>query len=116
MSIRANFSLFKFLQIYSNDIARICLELLGKNDAIPELIIVSDGREVLIEKLAKIILKHFDYTNFEWQTDKPTGKVSRPTSSIMFKSFFPDFNFKSLDDGIGETIDWFINNYPQIRS
>ncbi|MEL1225058.1 MAG: NAD-dependent epimerase/dehydratase family protein, partial [Candidatus Neomarinimicrobiota bacterium] len=69
--------------IYSNDIARICLELLEKNDAIPELIIVSDNREISIEKLANIILKHFGYNNLKWQTDKPVGKVSRPTSSIV---------------------------------
>lgn len=102
--------------IYSNDIARICLELLEKNDSMPELIIASDNREVSIEKLANIILKNYDYNNLKWQTYKPTGKVSRPTSSTVFKSFFPDFYFKSLDDGIKETVAWFIKNYPNIRT
>ncbi len=102
--------------IYSNDLARICLELLDKNDAMPELLIASDNREVSIEKLAYTILKCFGYNNYEWQMDKPNGKVSRPTSSIVFKSFFPDFQFKSLDDGIKETVGWFIKNYPNIRT
>jgi len=46
-----------------------------------------------------------------FDTEKPIGKHRKPAIS----NSPDDFKFTKLEDGIKETIDWFIENYNIIR-
>ena len=50
-----------------------------------------------------------------WDTDKPTGQFRKPASNKKLRSYLPDYQFTSLDEGLGETIEWFNSNYKEIR-
>ena len=48
---------------------------------------------------------------FNFDDTKPRGQFRKPAISNAPE----DFKFTSLEDGITETIEWFNENYPNIR-
>ena len=50
-----------------------------------------------------------------WESDKPDGQFRKPSDNNKLMSLLPDFKFTSLDDGLKETIDWFVENYETCR-
>jgi len=102
--------------IYSEDIAKIAIELIV-NDADPPACVIASGvDEIQIKEVVKTICNAFNYHRINWEKEKPMGQIRRPTNKNLFNTIFPDFIFKSLDDGIKETVAWFIKNYPNIRT
>ena len=55
-------------------------------------------------------------TTIVWEIEKPNGQYRRPTNKHILNTLLPDFIFKDLETGIQKTVDWFINNYPYIRT
>ena len=100
--------------IYSNDIARVCLDLLTL-DKMPQRIIASGNDEHTIESIVERICNKFDYHNVNWLKDKPNGQMKRPSEKKVFNNFLPGFKFTNIDDALSDTIDWFNTVYPGIR-
>lgn len=100
--------------IYSEDLARACIDLLQK-DTLPQRVIMSGEKEYKIKDIVEMICNHFDYHNVEWLKDKPNGQMRRPSSKTLFNQNLPDFEFTNIDLALGETIDWFIKSYPEVR-
>jgi GDP-L-fucose synthase len=46
---------------------------------------------------------------------KPDGQYRKPSDNSVIKSMFPDFEFTPIRDGIKKSVEWFIQNYPNIR-
>jgi len=101
--------------IYSEDIAKIAIDLVLKNGIIPTCIIASGEKETQIKEVVNMICNAFDYHNVRWEKDKPMGQLRRPTDKDIFKNIFSKFNFTSFENGIRETVGWFNQNYPNIR-
>ena len=53
--------------------------------------------------------------NVVWDDDKPDGQFKKPTSIEKLKSLLPNYKFVSIEDGLKETIEWFHNNYNNLR-
>ena len=102
--------------IYSEDIARIAIELIISKVKLPSCVIASGDNEVQIKEVVNLICNAFNYHQINWEKEKPMGQLRRPTSKKLLNTIFPNFIFKSLDDGIKETVNWFIKNYPHIRT
>ena len=47
--------------------------------------------------------------------DKPDGQFRKPSDVSNLKEIYPGFHFTSLESGLVDTVDWFINNYPNLR-
>ena len=45
-----------------------------------------------------------------FDSEKPKGQHRKPAISHV-----NDYKFKNIEDGINETVDWFINNYDKIK-
>jgi len=101
--------------IYSEDIAKIAIEMVIKKQNIPPCVVVSGTEEINIKTVVEYICKAFNYNNVIWEKNKPTGQFRRPTNKKLFNSIFPTFDFVNLEKGINETVNWFINNYKYIR-
>jgi len=101
--------------IYSEDIAKIAIEMVIKKQNIPPCVVVSGTEEIKIKTVVEYICKAFNYNNVIWEKNKPTGQFRRPTNKKLFNSIFPTFDFVNLEKGINETVNWFINNYKYIR-
>jgi GDP-L-fucose synthase len=101
--------------IYSKDITKICDILLDSYDD-KEPIILSTSTEYSIKDIANIVAKIMGYKkNIVWDTTKPSGQYRKPSDNSKLKSIIGDFKFTKLEDGLEETIEFFIKNYNKIR-
>lgn len=102
--------------LYSKDVGRVCVELLSKDD-IPQRLIVSSEKEHSIRDMVTKICGIFDFPidNLKWSLEKPSGQMKRPSDHTLFRKYFPDFKFSDIDIALKNTIEWFNENYPNIR-
>ena len=50
-----------------------------------------------------------------FDTEKPEGQFRKPADNSKLLSYLPDFKFTSVEDGLRETVEWFLNNYEEAR-
>jgi len=101
--------------IFSKDVGKLT-EWVLKNYEEEEPIIFSTSQEVSIKDVVGLIVKHMSFTGeVVWEDDKPDGQFRKPSDNSKLLSYLPDFKFTSLDEGLKETIDWFIDNYENCR-
>tara|TARA_B100001250_G_scaffold360657_1_gene338255 strand:- start:2230 stop:3135 length:906 start_codon:yes stop_codon:yes gene_type:complete len=101
--------------IFSEDLSKICLELLEKyNDNSP--IIVSSSQEISIKDLVDLIV---DISNFKggviFDKTKSDGQITKNTNNTKLKTILPEFQFTPIEIGLEKTINWFYNNYERAR-
>jgi GDP-L-fucose synthase len=98
--------------IYSDDLARLIIWSLNnwKND---EPFMAINKNEHSILEIAKMICEKMDISDNDiiFDSTKPMGQYRKPAISDAPD----DFEFTDLGVGIEQTIDWFINNYNNIR-
>jgi len=101
--------------IYSKDVAKLSLWALNNyNEDIP--IILSPSQEISIIDLVDLLVKEFNFKGkVRFDNTKPDGQFRKPTDNSKLKSYLPDFQFTSIEDGIKETVNWFIKNYENAR-
>jgi|TARA_Y100000310_G_scaffold63930_1_gene59396 GDP-L-fucose synthase len=101
--------------IYSKDIARL-VEWAINNYSDNEPIILSTSNPVSIKDMVDLIVEYMNFKgNVIWDKDKPDGQYRKPSSIAKLKSYLPDFQFTSVEDGLRETVEWFYKNYNTIR-
>ena len=101
--------------IYSEDVAELTKWVLDNyNESEP--IILSTSEEVSIKYVVDLIIK---YMNFEGEVifdeSKPDGQFRKPSDNSKIKKYLPDYKFTLFEDGLKKTIEWFENNYPNVR-
>ncbi len=101
--------------IYSKDVAKICDRLLLEYDETSP-IIISTSEEISIKEVAQKVAKIMGYKNkIYWDTTKPNGQFRKPSDNFKLKSVLKDFQFTPLEEGLNDTIEFFIKNYEKIR-
>lgn len=101
--------------LYSKDVAKICQLLLEKYDG-NEPIILTSSKEYSIKQIVNLITELMGFKgNVKFLSNKPDGQYRKPADNSKLLSIIPDFEFTSLEEGLKETIDWFITNYKNIR-
>lgn len=102
--------------VYAQDVARVCLELLYREE-LPERLIISGEREYSIKEIVDKIcnISNFPKDKTKWLLDKPRGQSDRTSDHSIFRRYFPDFKFTDIDIALKNTIEWFSKNYPNIR-
>lgn len=51
----------------------------------------------------------------KFDTDKSDGQYKKTASNARLRELRPDFRFKSIEDGVRETVEWFHANYDTAR-
>jgi GDP-L-fucose synthase len=101
--------------VYSVDVAKLIVWLM-QNYCGEDPIILSSGVENSISELAQTIVKKFRIEeNLKFDLTKLDGQFRKPSDTSALKALLPDFQFTSLQTGISETINWFMDNYPKVR-
>jgi GDP-L-fucose synthase len=97
--------------VYSEDMAKLIVWSLT-NWVSEKHCMMIDETEISVMEVANIISKKsgFNDDDLIFDETKPKGQFKKPASSDI-----KNFNFKSIEDGINETIDWFIQNYKTAR-
>ena len=101
--------------MFADDFARI-LEKMHVRDDLVQNIIVSSEENYKISNIVDIIVDKFKFTGqVVYTKEKGAGVFKKPTCNKIFRSYFPDFKFTSIQDGLSENIDYFINNINKVR-
>lgn len=98
--------------IYSDDLAKLILWSL-ENWEDEEPFMAINPNEITILEIAKEICKNFNINDDDliFDSEKPKGQHRKPAASNAPS----EFKFTELSDGIKETINWFLENYPNVR-
>jgi len=101
--------------IYSEDVGKLTEWALDNYDE-NEPIIFSTSEEISIKDVVEIIIEHMNFKgNIVFDKEKPDGQFRKPSDNSKLKSYLPDFNFTSIEEGIKKSVEWFIENYDNIR-
>lgn len=103
--------------MYSGDLARLIIMVLDKYNN-QESIILSVGEEdeLSIEYVARTIARYFDYEHMiQFDSTKPDGQFKKTANNSKLIKNFGEYSFIPFEDGIKETVQWFINNYDMCR-
>jgi len=101
--------------IFSKDVGKLTKWVLDNYEG-EEPLILSTSEEVSIKDVVNLIVKHMSFDGeVIWESDKPDGQFRKPSDNSKLLSHLPEFKFTSLDDGLKETIEWFVNNYENCR-
>lgn len=101
--------------VFSKDLAKICMELLKLDQSPPQRIIVAGNQQISISELVKVISGMFNKEEISWGTSGPSSNQNRITEKKVLNSLIPNLKYTSFSESIGETIEWFIDNYPNVR-
>jgi GDP-L-fucose synthase len=102
--------------IYVNDLAKILVSLLDKED-IPERLIVSGEKEYSIKEIVDMLVDIADFSHsVVWDTTKPNGQRNRPSSKEKFNGLFPDFEYSDVYKSLKLSWEWFNEAYPNVRT
>lgn len=97
--------------VHSDDMAELILwSLKNWSSEIPCMLI--NEEEFSVKKICEIIKQKFGLVDNDivFDLEKPMGLLRKPA-----KTDVPNFKFISLEDGISQTIDWFVENYKTCR-
>jgi GDP-L-fucose synthase len=101
--------------IYSKDVAKLSKWVLD-NYSEPEPLILSPSQEISIKDIVDILIQEFNFKGkVIFDTTKPEGQFRKPSDNSKLRSYLPDFEFTPIEQGIKETVKWFINNYDKVR-
>jgi GDP-L-fucose synthase len=101
--------------IFSKDVAKLS-EWAVENYNESEPIIFSPSQEISIIDLVDLIVKEFNFKGkVIFDNTKPDGQFRKPSDNSKLKSYLPDFKFTPIEEGIKETVSWFLKNYENAR-
>ena len=101
--------------VYSQDVASLTEKLLLNYEG-SEPVIISTSQEFSIKELAETIAEIMGFEgDIVFETEKPDGQLRKPSDNSVVKTMFPDFSFTPLRDGLKKSIEWFTENYPNVR-
>ena len=79
-------------------------------------LIVSNPKEYTIKEVVNLIVENMGFKGkIVWRTDKPDGQLKKPSSNKRLMDIIGGYEFTTLEDGLKKSIDWFIENYENIR-
>jgi GDP-L-fucose synthase len=66
--------------------------------------------------LVDLLVKEFEFKGrVIFDDSKPDGQFRKPSDNSKLKSYLPNFEFTSIEEGIRETVYWFKENYDKAR-
>lgn len=102
--------------VYSADIADLTLWALESSES-SEPLILSPGQEVSIRNLVNEAADAMGFTGeIVFDALKPDGQMRKPSDPEPLRELRPDFQFTPLSQGLRETADWLLSNYPNVRT
>lgn len=101
--------------VFSKDIAKLTEWIVDNyNEEVP--LILSNSNEISINDLVTLICDTIGFKGkIIWDSSKPDGQFRKPSDNQKIKSLLPHFEFTKIEDGIKETVEWFSENFENIR-
>lgn len=102
--------------LYAGDFAKM-IKYFSESDIKNDIFICSPSKEDEIEIKVAVtkISEYMHYEKIMYNTKYSDGQLKKTVSNKKLLTVLPDFNFTNFSDGLKETINWFNNNYQNIR-
>ena len=103
--------------IHSLDLGRLLLWTLEEYKEKNSIILsVDPEEETSIAEIGKLIAKNFDYEErLVFDDSYSDGQYKKTANNSLLKSYLPDYKFINMEEGLKDTIKWFIENYENVR-
>ena len=100
--------------IYAKDVGKLAAWTLENYDD-SEPLILSPDEEVSIAVIAQEIAYRVGFNGTIFYNQKLDGQLRKPSDNSKLKKLIGDFRFTSIEQGLEESIDWFVENYERAR-
>ena len=100
--------------VYSKDVAYIAQWVLENYDD-PEPLIISPDEEICIATIAQEIAFRMGHRGTIVYNQKMDGQIRKPSDNSKLKSLLPDYKFVPIELGLQKTIEYFKENYNEVR-
>jgi GDP-L-fucose synthase len=101
--------------MYSKDVARLAEWAVDNYDEV-EPIIFSTSEEISIAAVVELLVDAFNFKGaVRFDKSKPNGQHRKPSDNSKLKTYLPDFKFTPIEEGLTQTVKWFIDNYETTR-
>jgi GDP-L-fucose synthase len=103
--------------IFSEDLARLTVWVLRSYEEIDPIILsVDEQAEMPIAEVARLVAEAMGYAReVQCDTSKADGQFKKTASNAKLRKYLPDYKFKPIEEGIKESVDWFVANYDVAR-
>jgi len=106
--------------IYNKDLARIVYSIINDTSIKGHRHMICSppaDQEISIRDLSILIAKKmgYDVNKIEWDTSFADGQFKKTVNPSDEVSVYMKDHWTTIEKGLEETIDWFVNNYPNIR-
>jgi len=105
--------------LYVDDLSRVILNFITlklDNNQVSCIVSPPASYEIEIKNLIKEICKVFKYNGeILYDTSYSDGQYQKTSNNDELKKYLKDFEFTSLEDGLKNTINYFIENYDNVR-
>lgn len=103
--------------IFSRDVAQLMIWAVRSYEDIAPLILSVDAQdEVSIGQVAEYIAKAMKFDGpIQYDTTKQDGQFKKTASNAKLRQALPEFAFTSIEDGIQQAVEWFVDNYDIAR-
>jgi GDP-L-fucose synthase len=101
--------------IFSEDVAELTMMLYEKYNGV-DPVILSTSEEISIKDIVLMIAEIFEFKgDVIFDSSKPDGQLRKPSDNSVIKEMFPDYKFTPIKEGLRKSIEWFIENYENVR-
>jgi dTDP-D-glucose 4,6-dehydratase len=71
-----------------------------------------------VDNIARVALKSCDATDLtiNYSSEKTNGQLRKDVDTSLMKNALPDVTFRSLEDGIRQVYDYYVNKNSSIES
>jgi len=99
--------------IYSLDLAELTVWVMREyHNPEPITLSVAEEDEVSIKDVALSVAKAMKFEGeVKFDTEKADGQFKKTASNAKFRTYRPDYKFTTIDEGVQQSVDWFIENY-----
>lgn len=75
---------------------------------------MDESNEISIKNLVIKITDKLEYKNISWDKNKSDGQFKKTADNSKLKKLI-NFEFTDFDSGLEKTIQWFCENYENVR-
>jgi len=103
--------------IFSVDLAELMVWAMWEYDSVEPLILSPDEKEeVSIGDVATMIAKAMDYQgDLSFDPSFADGQYKKTASNEKLRSLRPDYKFTSMEEGLKQSVEWFVANFDSVR-